>query len=119
MGKIRNGHGTAMKRPKTVNINPSRTLHNGMGTQVPSVGDGKDAATNSAGPGVAGGVGILVGSALFGPALGPAAGGIAGGATQSSSDDKKNVATTGIMLSFNNMAVGMSGGGGGSSSGVK
>lgn len=84
-----------------------------MATEVPSVDDGKDAATSSAGPAIAGGVGVLAGSALLGGTIGPAVGGVVGGATQSDSDDRKNVATTGIMLAFNNMAN--SGGSGGSS----
>lgn len=90
-----------------------------MANQVPSADDGKDTAKSAAGPGLAGGVGVLAGSVLLGDKLGPAVGGVVGGAAQSSDDDRKNVATTGIMLAFNNMANGGGSSRSGGSTGVK
>lgn len=83
-----------------------------MATKLPSVDKTKDTATRNLAPGVAGGVGVMLGSAVLGPSLGPMLGGAVAGATQSSQDRADVITITGIMQGFSNL----SGGGGSSSS---
>lgn len=74
-----------------------------MSNQIPTADDVKEQATDNLGAGIAGGIGVLVGTSLLGSGMGPIAGGVIAGATQSNQSQADAVTISGMMQGFNNM----------------
>lgn len=75
-----------------------------MATKMPDVDDVKNAGSRNLVPGLAGGVGVMVASSIFGNGIGPILGGTLAGATQSNQDRADMITITGMMQGFGNMA---------------
>lgn len=74
-----------------------------MATKLPDIDGTKEAATDNLAPGVAGGVGVLLGRSILGPAIGPMLGGAVAGATQSNQTRRDVITINGIMMGMGNL----------------
>lgn len=82
-----------------------------MGTTIPSGDDVKDTGASNLAPGAAGGIGVLMGTAILGDGLGPIVGGTLAGATQTEQDKADIITINGMMMGFGNMGRAIRGGG--------
>lgn len=88
-----------------------------MGTQVPAVDDVTEQATDNIGAGIAGGLGVLIGTSVFGNGVGPIIGGTIAGATQTDQKTADLITISGMMQGFGNMGSTMRQGSGSNNSG--